>query len=61
MVFEVVKKVVDGNERPEIKKAMPKFWVEVMEKCWVRDYKDRPDMADIARELEEWYVRTLDM
>ena len=33
MVFEVVKKVVDGDERPEIKKAMPKFWVEVMEKC----------------------------
>ncbi|UZO00667.1 uncharacterized protein OCT59_011787 [Rhizophagus irregularis] len=45
--------ICDGS-RPEIVEGTPECYKELMQKCWHKNPNERPNIANIVREIEKW-------
>ncbi|RHZ77394.1 hypothetical protein Glove_180g74 [Diversispora epigaea] len=48
------------GERPKFKDNVPKCYVELVNRCWESDPKDRPEADEVLETLEKWFVEFRD-
>ena len=48
--------VVQENQRPPVpEKGVPAAYLELMQRCWAKDPKQRPDITQILKGLKQQY------
>lgn len=49
--YEIIEQVCEHQLRPKFKETFPKFYQELIEKCWSHDPKERPTFEEIVNHL----------